>query len=138
MEQDRSDRRANNQAFTLAVLDLDGLKTVNDAEGHAQGDKVLKVFAGTLAVDLGNAADLYRVGGDEFILLSARTEEDELHEQVDVAVLAARQVSTLRGVSVGIAQSSEASGLALIELADQRMYAVKQRRQAVRASLASD
>lgn len=121
------------KAFTLAVLDLDGLKTVNDAEGHAQGDKVLQVFAGTLAVELGKAASLYRVGGDEFILLSVSTEEDALYEQVDVAVLAARQVSGLRGVSMGIAQSSEASGPDLIELADRRMYAVKQRRQQVRA-----
>lgn len=121
------------KSFTLAVLDLDGLKMVNDAEGHAQGDKVLQVFAGTLAVELGKAASLYRVGGDEFILLSASTEEETLHEQVDVAVLAARQVSRLRGVSVGIAQSTEASGPELVELADRRMYLVKQRRQQVRA-----
>ncbi|THF71633.1 sensor domain-containing diguanylate cyclase [Deinococcus sp. Arct2-2] len=137
-EQDLTEWSAVDKAFTLAMLDLDGLKTVNDAEGHAQGDKVLQVFAGTLSVELGKAANLYRVGGDEFILLSVTTEEDELNEQVDVAVLAARQVSGLRGVSVGIAQSEEASGPALIELADRRMYAVKQRRQERRAALMAE
>lgn len=136
-EHDLSERSANGSGFTLAVLDLDGLKSVNDVEGHAQGDKVLRVFAGTLAVELGKDANLYRVGGDEFILLSGHTEDESLYEQVDVAVLAARQVSELRGVSMGIVQSGEASGAALVELADSRMYAVKQRRQALRQSAAA-
>lgn len=131
-EEDLPFREGGTQPFTLAVLDLDGLKGVNDHEGHAQGDKVLRVFAATLAVELDAGAALYRVGGDEFIVLMDGAEIEAFYEGVDVAVLAARQVAPLGGVSVGVASSAESSGQALVALADKRMYEAKQRRQAVR------
>jgi len=58
--------------------------------------------------------------------------EDTVLEAVDTAVLAARQVGALRGASLGLAHSSEGEGAALLALADERMYAVKRRRQAAR------
>jgi diguanylate cyclase (GGDEF)-like protein len=123
-------RREQLGAFLLAGLDLDGLKAVNDQEGHAQGDRLLQVFAATLKVELGAAGQLYRLGGDEFVVLGTGDEE-RVHEAVDTAVLAARQVAPFRGASVGVAYSHEASGDALLALADDRMYAVKRRRHAV-------
>lgn len=132
-EEDLASREGGAAPFTLAVLDLDGLKGVNDREGHAQGDKVLRVFAATLAVELEAGAALYRVGGDEFIVLLGGTELEIFYEGVDVAVLAARQVAPLGGVSVGVAHCGEASGPGLAALADSRMYAAKQRRQALRS-----
>jgi diguanylate cyclase (GGDEF)-like protein len=120
--------------FSLAVLDLDGLKSVNDEEGHAQGDKVLQVFASTLAIELGGAGRLYRIGGDEFIVLTNTVSEDELHELVDIALLVAKQVAPVRGISMGVAHSLETEGTALIALADTRMYEVKRRRQALRTA----
>ena len=144
-EEDVAQQHRQGVAFTLAMIDLDGFKAVNDLEGHAQGDLVLKIFASTLGAELDEQAQLYRFGGDEFVLLMQAGEggepgtetEETLHEIVDVAILAARQVAALGGASVGLAHSHEASGDALLALADTRMYAVKQRRQALRrASLA--
>ncbi|GGR23091.1 sensor domain-containing diguanylate cyclase [Deinococcus ruber] len=120
------------QAFTLGMIDLDGFKAVNDREGHTQGDRVLKVFASTLRAELDDTAQLYRFGGDEFVLLLPACQEDTLLEMVDIAILAARQVAGLGGASVGMAHSGEAVGTALLELADTRMYAVKQRRHALK------
>ncbi|GGR05945.1 sensor domain-containing diguanylate cyclase [Deinococcus ruber] len=120
------------QPFALAMLDLDGFKEVNDQEGHAQGDRVLRVFASTLSASLDDSAQLYRFGGDEFVVLLEHRDEEDVLETVDVAFLAARQVAALTGVSVGVAYSYEAAENALLELADARMYAVKQRRQALR------
>ncbi|UQN08294.1 GAF domain-containing protein [Deinococcus sp. QL22] len=125
-------RESGTPPFLLAMLDLDGLKGVNDREGHVQGDKVLRVFAGTLGVELDSGAHLYRVGGDEFIALMDSREVEVFYEAVEVAVLAARQVAPFGGVSVGVAYSPEAQGAALMALADTRMYEVKQRRQALR------
>jgi diguanylate cyclase (GGDEF)-like protein len=130
-------RQDGGNPFTLAVLDLDGLKHVNDTEGHGQGDKVLRVFAATLAVELEPGAALYRIGGDEFTVLLDGMEIEAFYEGVDVAVLAARQVAPLSGVSVGLAHSTEALGEDLLALADRRMYAVKQRRGALRRGEAS-
>ena len=56
-------------AFTLAYLDLDGLKGINDAYGHLAGDRYLKEFTERLAEALRGEDTLARVGGDEFMVL---------------------------------------------------------------------
>lgn len=114
--------------FTLALLDLDGLKQLNDTQGHAQGDKLLRIFAAALAAELGRSGAAYRYGGDEFVVIADPLSDDHLLEYVDAAVLATRQLSPLVGVSVGVAHSSEADRAALLELADARMYDSKRRR----------
>lgn len=118
--------------FTLAVLDLDGLKALNDSQGHAQGDKLLRIFAAALAADLGRRGMVYRHGGDEFVVLADPISPDHLLEHVDVAVLAARQLSPLVGVSVGVVHSTEAGRDELLHVADTRMYDSKRRRAAQR------
>ena len=50
-------------------FDLDHLKAVNDAGGHAAGDRLLREFAAGLRRDLPRGAGAYRVGGDEFLLV---------------------------------------------------------------------
>ena len=61
--------------FSLMVIDLDGLKRVNDNDGHAAGDAHLKSLAQALrsALRIGDTA--YRIGGDEFLLLLPETDE---------------------------------------------------------------
>lgn len=55
--------------FCVAVLDLDGLKTVNDQFGHAAGDEVIKGFATLIRNEMRATDYLARYGGDEFVLL---------------------------------------------------------------------
>lgn len=131
LEQDLRQRQQEGVPFLLAGLDLDGLKALNDQQGHARGDKLLQVFARTLRTEIGAAGQVYRLGGDEFVIFGD-VDEEAIHHAVDTAVLAARRVGPLRGASVGIAHSQEGEEAALLALADERMYAVKRRRQAVR------
>jgi len=113
----------------LAMIDLDGFKQVNDTEGHAEGDKVLKVFSSVLASAL-PVGSVYRLGGDEFaLLLPVQMETDEIEESIGLAGVTAGQVSVGRiGASIGMARASEATGEDLVQLADHRMYQAKQRR----------
>jgi len=113
----------------LVMIDLDGFKQINDTEGHAQGDKVLKVFGSMLATTM-PAGSVYRLGGDEFaLLLPAQMETDEVEESIGLAGVTAGQVSVGRiGASMGMARGSEANGEDLVQLADQRMYQAKQHR----------
>jgi len=65
----------HHRRFSLMVIDLDGLKRVNDSEGHAAGDAYLKSLAQALrnALRIGDTA--YRIGGDEFVVLLPETDE---------------------------------------------------------------
>jgi GGDEF domain-containing protein len=60
--------------MALAVLDLDGLKTINDTKGHPAGDAALVSLVEALRSALRKADTLYRTGGDEFVVLAPFTD----------------------------------------------------------------
>jgi diguanylate cyclase (GGDEF)-like protein len=69
-------RLIGNQHFSLAIFDLDNLKTINDRMGHDKGDYTLKLIA-KLAKETFNEPDsIYRVGGDEFAIMIYRPLEE--------------------------------------------------------------
>ncbi len=61
--------RRYGHALSLAVIDLDHFKSVNDAFGHQRGDEVLRGFAARAMDTLRSSDLLFRYGGDEFVLL---------------------------------------------------------------------
>ena len=71
-------RRANRtqRAFTLVVLDLDDFKAVNDTQGHAAGDAVLKRVGAVMKSSLRDIDTPARIGGDEFAILLPETDAD--------------------------------------------------------------
>lgn len=119
---------------SLAVLDIDHFKEVNDRYGHAAGDVLLKHFAQTVGACLRACDSLGRLGGEEFALLLPQTTLEgavELAERVRVAV----ELSSVRcglvdvrfTVSIGVEQwrGGDDSGESLIVRADHAMYAAK-------------
>lgn len=62
------------QPLTLAYIDLDGFKHVNDRHGHQEGDRVLQVVAQTIRGGIRRPDTLARLGGDEFALLLPQTD----------------------------------------------------------------
>jgi diguanylate cyclase (GGDEF)-like protein len=71
MEIHRSERY--HHSFTLAFMDVDNFKRINDEFGHSIGDSLLKVLAKTLQHNIRNTDILARLGGDEFALLMPET-----------------------------------------------------------------
>lgn len=65
--------RRRQRAFTIAYIDVDGFKSVNDTLGHYQGDAVLRLVARTLRSELRSVDVIGRLGGDEFAILMPET-----------------------------------------------------------------
>ena len=68
-------------SFGVIFVDLNGLKVVNDNEGHAAGDRLLKRAACVLK-DMFPRAEIYRVGGDEFLILLTSENEEAFNRAV--------------------------------------------------------
>jgi diguanylate cyclase (GGDEF)-like protein len=65
-----------NHPFTMAYVDLDNFKSVNDTFGHDTGDRLLTLVANTIVQNIRRTDILARLGGDEFALLLVETGED--------------------------------------------------------------
>ncbi len=114
----------------LTFLDLDNLKYYNDKFGHERGDDLLRAYARQLSALLGNRANLYRVGGDEFAIISAN-DNVLVIEQAIAETTRHIQISgfDIAGASAGTALCSEADNMTeLKHLADRRMYESKRKR----------
>ena len=120
--------------FTIMVLDLDGLKLINDSLGHVSGDALLRVAARFLSETAPANAQVCRIGGDEFAMLlpgvtqdSATSIQQRLQEKIESHN---QNHSTLHlGFSVGcaIATSLPLRPRDLFMEADTRMYKEKLR-----------
>jgi diguanylate cyclase (GGDEF)-like protein len=116
--------------MSLAMLDVDGFKAVNDTLGHDEGDRLLRAFAGCVRKIARGSDLLYRYGGDEFLLLLPETtseQADEILKRLDGA-LCPELTTTLGCVtfSAGIASYvNDASATDLLKLVDDRLYQSK-------------
>ncbi len=72
VEVERSRRYGHD--LSVAVIDMDGLKQVNDTEGHAAGDLALLSLTEALQHTLRKTDSLYRIGGDEFVVVAPGTD----------------------------------------------------------------
>jgi diguanylate cyclase (GGDEF)-like protein len=119
--------------FSVAVLDLDGFKNVNDTYGHAKGDEVLSETARRLAAHMGNDDLLARLGGDEFVILFDNTRsQDALERLTQILHAVARPYETVPlhthlGVSIGVTEfPTDGDDYArLLKNADTAMYNAK-------------
>ncbi|EPD53964.1 diguanylate cyclase (GGDEF) domain-containing protein [Paenisporosarcina sp. HGH0030] len=70
------------QSFTLAILDLDHFKNINDQYGHTFGDIALQTFASLLRRKIHDLNVVARWGGEEFIILFQNSNTQEIHRQL--------------------------------------------------------
>lgn len=111
----------------VVVVDLDGLKRVNDAQGHRAGDRLLGDAARALAQGSRATDVVARVGGDEFAILAVDT--DLLTGRILVERLATALAEAGVQASLGLSERGPEQGLSEAwSEADRRMYASKRRR----------
>jgi diguanylate cyclase (GGDEF)-like protein len=118
--------------LTVAMVDLDGFKRVNDEEGHDAGDAVLKAVAGALMTATRRVDAVARYGGDEFVVLLPDTEPEGARavgaRMLDQARAAARNAcpSIPVSASIGItALRPSDDPTEVIRRVDEQLYAAK-------------
>ncbi|MFJ5221624.1 diguanylate cyclase domain-containing protein [Streptomyces sp. NPDC088400] len=124
--------RADGAVVSLVVCDLNGLKRVNDTQGHAVGDRLLERFGTILSVCGAKlpGAVAARLGGDEFCLLTVGPTADDVIEVVGELCVRAGELDLGEGVACGIASTGDpigevSSARRLFRLADAAQYRAK-------------
>lgn len=110
--------------FTVAYIDLDGLKKVNDSRGHDAGDCYLKAFAEGIKSCLAKEDLLIRVGGDEFIAVFMNMGLKETNKKLKESRKAMEKGNPPVFFSFGMA-SGDRTIEELIKDADRTMYLEK-------------
>lgn len=126
--------RRTQQCVSLAFLDVDLFKSINDAGGHGAGDEVLRQFARLLREQARASDCVGRWGGEEFVLLmpdtdaaGARTFLDRLQQRIAQAAIAVPPGCAALTASIGVASwlGENESFPSLVARADNAMYAAK-------------
>jgi diguanylate cyclase (GGDEF)-like protein len=135
MESQIERRLARNGPLSLAIVDIDGFKAVNDKHGHLVGDELLRMFAGELQ-SASRATDLIgRWGGDEFILAldcsvaEAKTQIDRLSAWACGRYKIGGNIGPIEvkvDASIGLAERTQGESMVdLLARADADMYKKK-------------
>lgn len=131
LERRRSVR--SGRPMLLAQLDIDHFKPINDAHGHATGDRALQAFAGTLQDTVRDTDVLARWGGEEFVLMLSDTPLEDARELLERIRRSVAEMAIPH--ATGTLHMTVSAGLALhlpgdtvehtLERADQALYTAK-------------
>ncbi|MBT1260547.1 diguanylate cyclase [Pseudomonas sp. VS40] len=133
LDQEVNDWHQRGNSLSLAMLDLDHFKRINDGYGHLAGDKVLKIIASVLRKRLRPSDFIARFGGEEFVLLmpdsslaDALAAGEVLRAAIEACPFHFKGEPVTITVSMGVAQfqPGERSDLAL-KRADAALYRAK-------------
>lgn len=130
LEQERRRGLRMQRPVTLAMLDLDGFKELNDTQGHQEGDKMLITVASHIKSGLRQEIDIpFRYGGDEFLIILPET---DIHAAYTIAERMKNGIkSASEGritLSIGLLEITPKSLLKpeeLVQCADKAMYTAK-------------
>jgi len=125
-------RRYSDGCFSLALLDLDGFKGLNDTMGHKAGDQALIVLADILRSQTRQTDTIARLGGDEFVVLMPNTHASDCHTLCDLLCQTIRTrltevISYPLSASIGFTTNENSPGMSadILSTADKALYRAK-------------
>lgn len=117
-------KQVQDQQIGAIYIDLNGLKKVNDEQGHRAGDELIVRAAGTIAGIF--AEDAYRVGGDEFVVILLDVSREDFARKTE-QLRRQMQENDVDASIGGVWQASTENLENLLRLADENMYREKKR-----------
>jgi diguanylate cyclase (GGDEF)-like protein len=127
LQQEIDRARRSDGRLVVAFVDVDGLKEINDADGHAAGDQVLRVVAAALSDGLRSYDLVVRYGGDEFLCGLPGSDLKGAQRCLDTVANTVAERDPLASVSMGLAELTNPDTLdVLIARADAALYADRQ------------
>jgi len=128
IEMTRADRHL--RPVTMAYIDIDDFKQVNDTLGHGVGDVLLRSVAETIKVNVRSSDTVTRLGGDEFAILMPETDQDSaikaMHKVHENLMNTVQQNSWPVTFSIGVVSCHRSFDLKdLMRASDDLMYSVK-------------
>jgi two-component system, cell cycle response regulator len=128
--------RRENRPLTIALVDIDRFKAVNDTHGHSAGDTVLRETASAIRSQLREYDFVGRYGGEEFLMLlpgcgedDARRIAERVRERIEATPAVAGDIVIPVTASFGLAtihKPDAVSSTAIIEAADEALYRAKE------------
>lgn len=134
LEQEVQRTRRSGRGFCVLMIDLDGLKAINDSMGHLRGDEVLRAVGRVITGSIRAVDSAYRYGGDEFLILLPETEfigayvvAEKIREGVEQIGESLAIDAAATSVSIGLVSHPEdgSSPEELMVAADRAMYQAK-------------
>lgn len=122
----------HDKRVSLLAIDVDHFKSLNDAHGHAVGDRVLKIIGQTFRETLRQEDDVFRMGGEEFTAVLYSTDEaaaTETAERVRQRIAShSFNISSAVTVSIGVAEHRyDEDWESWAKRGDDRLYAAKRK-----------
>ena len=122
------------ERFCYAIIDIDHFKNVNDTYGHNTGDKVLKLVATIMKKNIRESDTLFRIGGEEFVLILPNTKLDQaaptiekIRKAVGSSGFRFKEDKVVIHISAGLTEVNESdSEESLYERADKGLYQAKE------------
>lgn len=122
------------ELFSYAIIDIDHFKNVNDTYGHNTGDKVLKLVATIMKKNIRESDALFRIGGEEFVLILPNTDLDnaaptieKIRQAVSSSGFRFKEEKVIIHLSAGLTQVNESdTEESLYERADKGLYQAKE------------
>lgn len=134
LDQEVSRTRRSDRGFCVLMIDLDGLKAINDTGGHLRGDEVLRALGTVIRGSIRTVDSAYRYGGDEFVVLLPETDivgafvvAEKIRVGAEELGMSLGGAEPVTSVSIGLVSHPE-DGLTAEELmnaADRAMYQAK-------------
>ena len=113
--------RYSDHITALVAMDMDGLKEINDQNGHEAGDTALKTLADCFAKAAASGQRLYRIGGDEYLILCIDAKEKDVISLTER--IRGETAKTPYSCSVGYAMKTDGCSIdKLYQLADAMLY----------------